>query len=72
VVDTIPGLVWSTRPDGSAEFFNPRWLDSPSRRFYQACFGPRLTETRHGGAPDTTSGVRNTSASGLAKIHTMP
>src|SRR6202035_3456373 len=26
VVDTIPGLVWSTRPDGSAEFFNQRWL----------------------------------------------
>src|ERR1700719_2667886 len=27
VVDTIPGLVWSTRPDGTAEFFNQRWLD---------------------------------------------
>jgi hypothetical protein len=27
VVDTIPGLVWSTRPDGSAEFFNHRWLE---------------------------------------------
>jgi PAS domain S-box-containing protein len=27
VVDTIPGLVWSTRPDGSAEFFNRRWLE---------------------------------------------
>jgi PAS domain S-box-containing protein len=27
VVDTIPGLVWSTRPDGSAEFFNQRWLE---------------------------------------------
>jgi PAS domain S-box-containing protein len=27
VVDTIPGLVWATRPDGSAEFFNQRWLD---------------------------------------------
>jgi porin len=26
VVETIPGLVWSTQPDGSAEFFNPRWL----------------------------------------------
>jgi PAS domain S-box-containing protein len=27
VVDTIPGLVWSARPDGSAEFFNQRWLE---------------------------------------------
>ncbi|MBZ5644417.1 MAG: PAS domain-containing protein [Acidobacteriia bacterium] len=27
VVDAIPGLVWSTRPDGCAEFFNQRWLE---------------------------------------------
>src|SRR4029077_6523778 len=27
VVDTIPELVWSARPDGSAEFLNQRWLD---------------------------------------------
>lgn len=27
VVDTIPGLVWSASPDGSAEFLNKRWLD---------------------------------------------
>ena len=27
MVDTIPGLVWSTRPDGSAEFFNQLWLE---------------------------------------------
>jgi PAS domain-containing protein len=27
MVDTIPGLVWSTRPDGSAEFFNQHWLE---------------------------------------------
>src|SRR6267154_2015211 len=27
VVDTIPTLAWSARPDGSAEFFNQRWLD---------------------------------------------
>jgi hypothetical protein len=26
VVDTIPTLAWSARPDGSAEFFNQRWL----------------------------------------------
>ena len=27
VVDTIPALAWSARPDGSAEFFNRRWLE---------------------------------------------
>ena len=27
MVDTIPTLVWSARPDGSTEFFNQRWLD---------------------------------------------
>jgi PAS domain S-box-containing protein len=27
VVDTIPTLAWSARPDGSAEFFNRRWLE---------------------------------------------
>jgi PAS domain S-box-containing protein len=26
VVDTIPALAWSARPDGSAEFFSRRWL----------------------------------------------
>ncbi len=26
LVDTIPALVWSARPDGSAEFLNQRWL----------------------------------------------
>jgi PAS domain S-box-containing protein len=27
VVDTMPTLAWSARPDGSAEFHNQRWLD---------------------------------------------
>src|SRR5579872_7181661 len=27
IIDTIPALVWSARPDGSAEFFNSRWLE---------------------------------------------
>ncbi len=27
VVDTIPALAWSARSDGSADFFNQRWLD---------------------------------------------
>jgi hypothetical protein len=35
VVDTIPTLAWSAGPDGSAEFFNQRWLsvdDDATRR----------------------------------------
>jgi len=27
VADTIPALAWSARSDGSADFFNQRWLD---------------------------------------------
>jgi len=27
VVDTMPTLAWSADPDGSADFFNQRWLD---------------------------------------------
>jgi PAS domain S-box-containing protein len=27
LVDTIPTLAWSARADGSADFFNRRWLD---------------------------------------------
>jgi formate hydrogenlyase transcriptional activator len=27
VVDAVPTLAWSARPDGSAEFLNRRWLD---------------------------------------------
>jgi len=27
IIETIPALAWSARPDGSAEFFNRRWLD---------------------------------------------
>ena len=27
VVDTMPTLAWSARPDGAAEFHNQRWLD---------------------------------------------
>ncbi|MEI9405811.1 PAS domain-containing protein [Mesorhizobium argentiipisi] len=27
LLDTIPTLVWQTSPDGSAEFFNRRWLE---------------------------------------------
>jgi PAS domain S-box-containing protein len=27
IIDAIPTLAWSAHPDGSAEFFNRRWLD---------------------------------------------
>jgi len=27
IVDAIPTLAWSARSDGSADFFNQRWLD---------------------------------------------
>ena len=27
LIDTIPALAWSARPDGSAEFFNQHYLD---------------------------------------------
>jgi PAS domain S-box-containing protein len=27
IIDAIPTLVWSARPDGSADFFNLRWLE---------------------------------------------
>src|SRR6202041_4112942 len=27
VIDTIPALAWSARSNGSADFFNQRWLD---------------------------------------------
>jgi PAS domain-containing protein len=27
IVDTIPALAWSALPDGSADFFNQRWLE---------------------------------------------
>ena len=27
ILDALPGLVWTARPDGHADFFNQRWLD---------------------------------------------
>jgi PAS domain S-box-containing protein len=27
IIDAIPTLAWSARPDGSADFFNLRWLE---------------------------------------------
>ena len=27
IIDTIPSLVWTARPDGFCDFLNQRWLD---------------------------------------------
>jgi PAS domain S-box-containing protein len=36
-VDTIPGLVWSARPDGSVDFLNQRWCEYTGLSLKQAC-----------------------------------
>ena len=36
VIDAIPTLAWSVRADGSADFFNQRWLDYPGLSAEQA------------------------------------
>jgi PAS domain S-box-containing protein len=36
IINTIPALVWSARPDGSAEFFNQHYLDYVSLSAEQA------------------------------------
>jgi len=37
VVDAIPALAWAARADGSADFFNQRWLDYTGLSAEQAC-----------------------------------
>src|SRR5436189_2481580 len=32
VIDTIPTIAWSVRPDGAVDFGNQRWLDRKSTR----------------------------------------
>jgi PAS domain S-box-containing protein len=36
VIETIPGYVWSARPDGSVDFVNRRWLDFSGLTLEQA------------------------------------
>lgn len=36
VIDTIPGLVWSSLPDGNIEYLNKRWLDYTGLTLEQA------------------------------------
>src|SRR5438034_9370498 len=35
-IDTIPVLAWCSRPDGSNEFLNQRWLDYTGRKIEEA------------------------------------
>ncbi len=36
-IDTIPGLVWSARPDGDLDFLNQRWCEYTGLSLEQAC-----------------------------------
>lgn len=36
IINTVPTLAWSARPDGAAEFFNQRWLDYTGLTLKQA------------------------------------
>jgi PAS domain S-box-containing protein len=36
VIDTMPGLVWSSRPDGYIDYLNQRWLDYSGYTLEQA------------------------------------
>lgn len=36
IINTIPTMVWSARPDGSCDFFNRRWLDYTGLTLEQA------------------------------------
>jgi PAS domain S-box-containing protein len=35
-IDSIPGLVWTSLPDGDVDFLNQRWLDYTGLSFEQA------------------------------------
>src|SRR6266404_3457170 len=56
VVDTIPTLAWSADPDGSADFFNQRWLDYTGLSAEQA-FGSGWEVAIH---PDDLSRILET------------
>lgn len=40
IIDTIPAMVWSVRPDGSVDFLNQRWLDYTGLSFADAIENP--------------------------------
>src|SRR5882762_1296820 len=35
IIDTIPTMAWSVRPDGTVDFLNQRWLDYSGLSFEQ-------------------------------------
>jgi PAS domain S-box-containing protein len=43
VIDTIPTMVWSLRPDGALDFVNQRWLDYTGISFRDALLEPNST-----------------------------
>jgi PAS domain S-box-containing protein len=43
VIDTIPTMAWSLRPDGVLDFLNQRWLDYTGLSFEEAIAEPRST-----------------------------
>jgi hypothetical protein len=47
IIDTIPALAWSARPDGSAEFFNRRW----NERYIQMKGTYKAVEIAGNGSP---------------------
>ena len=54
VIDTIPTMAWSLRPDGVLDFINQRWLDYAGLSLEEAIEDPR--RTIH---PEDLSRVRN-------------
>lgn len=56
IIDTIPALAWSARPDGSADFFNQHYLDFVGLSAEQA-HGWGWTAAVH---PDDLSGLAAT------------
>jgi PAS domain S-box-containing protein len=56
IVDTIPALAWSARPDGNAEFFNQHYLDFVGLSAEQARDGGWMAAVH----PDDLNGVTAT------------
>jgi PAS domain-containing protein len=46
IIDSIPVPAWSSRPDGSSDFMNQRWLDYTGTRVCVGCQPSRLTWLR--------------------------
>ena len=47
IIDTMPALVWSARPDGNADFFNRHYLDFIGFSSDQARIGSGWTAAVH-------------------------